>query len=211
MNRRRFLQNTGAALFGGVITPAALSPDPAFVAFTQGAKVPRITAVIFDERYRDCEIFADALVARGAKPFAVNGNSAALWYGPLRIHLNSAPGPIAGLTSESDRGVSLASGRELHLKLLYEGSHDARRSASIGHRIRVTADEDGIAAALRRPRAPWSASLAHALDFAPSPSAPITASLLACENQRPVVATTPLSPDFPGYLASWLLAPLESS
>jgi hypothetical protein len=211
MNRRTFLQSTGAAVFGGVIAPAALSLDPASAALTQGAKVSRITAVIFDERYRDCKIFADALVARGARPFAVNGNSAALWYGPLRMHLNSAPGPIAGLTTECDRAVSLASGKELHLKPLYEGSHDARRSASIGHRICATADQGGIVAALGRPRARWSESLAHALDFAQSQSAPITASLFADANQRPIVATTQQSPDFPGYLTSWLLAPLKSS
>jgi hypothetical protein len=210
MNRRKFLQSTGAAVFGGVIAPAALSLDPVSAVLTQDAKVPRITAVIFDERYRDCKIFADALVACSARPFAVNGNSAALWYGPLRIHLSSAPGPIAGLTTESDRGVSLASGRELHLKLFYEGSHDARRGASIAHRISGAAKQDGIAAAIPRPSVPWSASLAHALHLAQFPAPPLTASVLNSANQRPIVATTPRSPDFPGYLTSWLLAPLES-
>jgi hypothetical protein len=211
MNRRKFLQSTGAAVFGGVIAPLALSLDPASAALTQDEKVPRITAVIFDERYRDCKIFADVLVARGARPFAVKGNSAALWYGPLRTHLSSAPGPVAGLTTESDRGVSVASGRELQLKLVYEGSHDARRCASIVHRISGAANRDGIAATIPRPSALWSASLAYQLHLAQFPAPRPTASLLCCANQRPVAATTPRSPDFPGYLTSWLLALLESS
>lgn len=209
MNRRKFLESTGAAVFGGVIAPIALSGDSSLAAWTQRTNVPHIVAVIFDERYHDGKIFADALVAHGARPFALHGDSAALWYGPLRTHLNSGPGRIAGLTSESDRGVSLACGRELHLKLLYEGTHDARRSAHIAHRIRAAASRDEIAASLGCSCAPWSASLADALYLAQTRNVPLAASPVAA-NHPVTLVTTPPSRDFPGYLTSWLLSPRAS-
>jgi hypothetical protein len=211
MNRRKFLRDSGAAVAAGVIVPMAFGLDSPTAPPIQDTNAPRVTAVIFDERYHCCRIFATALNAHGAKPFATSGNSAALWYGPLRAHLIAAPGRVAGLTTESDRCVSLACGRELRLKPFYQGAHDARPGPSIAHRAQCGTGRDEIAAAIRDSHVSWPVSLAGslfclrtrvALRIDPS-SAPI-----ALARTRPL-ATTPLSPGFPGYLVSWLLAPSE--
>lgn len=207
MNRRRFLRHTGAAMAAGVVAPVAFRFYSAPMEWAQTAGAPGITAVLFEERYRDCRIFADALAALGAQPFAINGNSAAPWYGPLRVHLASVRGVVAGLTAESDRGVSLACGRELHLTRVYEGAHDARRSSSIVHRIQAAAHPDEIAAALRRAHESWSESLAlvlHRTRFLGTLS--ITSPALTGGSGDRIVHTSSLTSDFPGYLTSWLLA-----
>jgi len=211
MNRRKFLRHTGTAMAAGVIAPAAFSLDTAPIEPAKTAGAPRITAVLFDERYSDSRVFADALVALGAQPFAVNGNSAELWYGALRDYTKSQPGQIVGLTTESDRGVSLACGMELRLRPIYEGAHDARRSSSIAHRIHAPVDQDEIAAALRDSHHSWSESLALVLHRAKCFATSRITSLpmpIAAANAS-AIATPPLSRDFPGYLTSWLLAPVE--
>jgi hypothetical protein len=210
MNRRKFLRHTGAAIAAGVIAPAAFTLDSARVGSAKTAGAPRITAVVFDERYSDSRVFADTLVEVGARPFAISGNSAELWYGLLRDHIRSSPGQIAGLTTESDRGVSLACGRELRLRPICEGVHDARRSSAIVHRIHVPVDRDEIVVAVRASRPLWPESLALALyriKFRTAHSARFRTPIAAAN--APAIATTPLSRDFPGYLTSWLLAPAE--
>ena len=137
MNRRDFLKGAGAA----AIVPAAL-PDAiwgsgrnaaAATATSEPAAsliVPPIAAVIYDERYADCRLFADALIRQGAVAFPANGDSAQLWYGSLRAHLAQHAGRVAGLTTYADFSVSQSCGRELSLATLYEGAHDARRSST---------------------------------------------------------------------------------
>jgi hypothetical protein len=156
---------------------------------------------VFDERYPDCRLFADALAGQGAIAFPANADSAQLWYGSLRAHLAQHPGRIAGLTTYADFTVSQACGRELNLATIYEGAHDARRSRSnLAHRIRVKGNAADIAAAIARPDAPWAESLAAALLRIPLPldtSAP----------PSNLAAKTEVSAGYPGYLTSWLLAP----
>lgn len=286
MNRRTFLRSATAAIASGTIAPALLpaaildAPAPAQPAAAPGENLPSrhslITVVIYDERYRDCRLFADALVARGAVAFATRGDSAALWYGPLRAHLaryepldpHHARYPaqhgahntciVAGFTTEADRHVSQSCGRELTLALLYEGVHDSRRApghapnrvTTVAHRLRAVSNEAEIAAALSSsrelaslisdsrdpawrespsgdsspPRAPmhlampssqsaavtsaspsWPASLAEALcRIAPAHAQSRIAP--GASVHAPVSALTPRSPDYPGYLTSWLLA-----
>jgi hypothetical protein len=290
MNRRTFLRSAGAAIASGTIAPALLpaamldAPAPAYQAAALGENVAPnasfISAVIFDERYRDCRLFADALVARGAVAFATRSDSAALWYGPLRAHLaqykavvgdfarheplradfvgdktaaahlgsnaTRDAGIIAGFTTEADRHVSQVCGRELALALLYEGAHDSRglaaghapdRVTKVAHRCRAVSGEAEIAATLvgsrdsgllqslsrdsspspsriylDMPSSPsWPAALADALSrVQPGHAAPSRARshiVPGASAFAPVSALTPRSPDFPGYLTSWLLGP----
>ncbi|HKV06356.1 MAG TPA: twin-arginine translocation signal domain-containing protein [Candidatus Acidoferrales bacterium] len=201
MNRRDFLKGAGAAIVPAAI-PATIwesqsQPDlPSRQVQTPGS--PPIAAVVFDERYADCKIFAAALVARGAIAFPAKGDSAQLWYGSLGAHLARSGGRVAGLTSDSDFVVARACGRELGLQVIYEGAHDGRASnGNLSHAVRSTAGSREIVAALAFPGAAWAESLAAALCRIP----------LTDRSRNPSASriVTPRSRNHPGYLASWLL------
>jgi hypothetical protein len=204
MNRRDFLKNAGAAAIVPAAIPAAIwSPrSPASKSVSTEAPspaLPPITAVVYDERYPDCVLFADALVRQGAASFPAHSDSARLWYGALRAHLARRPGRVAGLTTYADFSVSQSCGRELSLVTLYEAAHDSRASrAVLTHRVRTSGDETEIAAALTNSTLPWAESLANALCRLPS------AHDSALRNASTV--TTQRSAGHPGYLNSWLLA-----
>ncbi len=205
MNRRDFLKGAGAAAIVPAAIPGAIwSTSPASTNAPSEAAtspiLPPITAVVYDERYADCTLFADALIRQGAVAFPANGDSAQLWYGSLRAHLSRHPGRVAGLTTYADFSVSQGCGRELSLVTLYEGAHDARASMSaLTHRVRVRGDESEIAAAFTSSSLPWPESLANALCRLPTARTSALRSI--------ATATTQRSPNHPGYLASWLLAP----
>ena len=200
MNRRDFLKGAGAAIVpaalpGAIWTPAKAAPS-AVASARVAQHVAPIAAVVFDERYPDCRIFAETLSRRGAKAFATNRDAVQLWYGPLRAYLAQHSGRVAGLTTYADFSVSQACGRELKLTQIHEGEHDARRSrAELTHRLRTVADDGQVAAAFGG--ISWAARLADALGRLPSP--PVGPARL-------VTASTPRSEGHPGYLNSWLLS-----
>ncbi|HEV3483278.1 MAG TPA: hypothetical protein VGR97_13235 [Candidatus Acidoferrales bacterium] len=193
MNRRDLLKRAGAAIIPAAILGLRL---PAMDASWQPG-ISRITAVVYDERYRDCRAFASVLVRRGATPFPVKGDCARLWYGALRAYLAGNRGNVAGLTTDSDFVVSRACGRELGLRLVYEGAHDSRGSNEVTHRLRSTAYQREIVADLGTDRASWAEMLAQSLLRLPSHDS----AAIFC---APVLLKTPRSSDHPGYLTSWL-------
>jgi len=201
MNRRDFLKGAGAAIVPAAL-PAALWTTAAPMATAAGVSqvaqtAAPITAVVFDERYADCRLFADALEKRGAKAFAANQDAVQLWYGALRVYLAEHPGRVAGLTTYADFSVSQACGRELQLTQVYEGTHDGRRSRTeLTHRLSTLVRDDGIVDALGGDS--WATRLADALYRLPAP--PVSAAA------RLATATTPRSVGHPGYLNSWLLS-----
>ena len=160
-------------------------------------RISRIAAVVYDERYSDCRAFASVLVRRGATPFPVSGDCGRLWHGALRAHLLRNRGKVAGLTTDSDFVVSRAYGRELGLRLVYEGAHDSRGSSEVTHRLRRTAYQREIVANLGGDRASWAEMLAQSLLRLPSHDS-------AASFGAPALLKTPRSSDHPGYLTSWL-------
>jgi hypothetical protein len=204
MNRRDFLMRAGAAAIVPAAIPGAIwgsSPDASHISPEQAASQAStsITAVVYDERYTDCALFAAALIRQGAVGFPASGDSAQLWYGLLGAHLAQRPGRVAGLTTYADFSISQACGRELNLAALYEGAHDGRRlKTNLKHRIRAAGDISEICEAFSGADVPWPESVANALTRLPETRD------LAIRNLA--AATTPRSPDHPGYLASWLLA-----
>jgi hypothetical protein len=205
MNRRDFLKRAGAVAMVPAAVPGAIwgsSPDGASVAPEQATSQirPAITAVVYDQRYTDCTLFAAALVRLGAVGFPANGDSAQLWYGLLGAHLAQNAGRIAGLTTYADFSVSQTCGRELNLATRYEGAHDGRRlKTNLKHRIRATGDIREICDAFAGADVSWPESLANALSRLSETRD------LAIRNQA--TATTPRSRSHPGYLTSWLLVP----
>jgi hypothetical protein len=138
------------------------------------------------------------LAREGAVAFATGGNSANVWYGPLRAHLARYGGAVAGLTTDSDFVVSRGCGRELGLEMIFEGAHDCRESTRAVHRLASRAgDAREIAATLGVPSLYWAESLAVALQGISRRNT--VRGLTTAE------LTTLRSGDHPGYLASWLL------
>lgn len=195
MNRRDFLK-------GAAIVPATVAASHwSTMAEALGAKPSRATAVVYDERYSDCRMFAETLARQGAVSFPTGGDAASVWYGALCAHLERFGGSVAGMTTDADLLVSRACGKELDLRMAYEGSHDCRASGRLKHRLRGSGVEREVYAALLRADAPWAESIASALDHPPLADQIVNAIAGA-----PTV-TTPQSAGHPGYLTSWLLTP----
>jgi hypothetical protein len=203
MNRRDFLKNAGAAIVPAALPGAIWSAtSPAAAEDRAHIVVPNIspiTAVLYDERYADCRVFADSLASFGARSFATSQDVVQLWYGSLRAHLRENPGRVAGLATYADFSSSWACGRELRYVIRFEGEHDGRRSRiSLTHRLRTRGDDTDIAASFASES--WPTRLAEALAGLPeSAEAKIVA-------PRSSTATTPRASGHPGYLSSWLLA-----
>lgn len=194
MKRREFLK-------GAAIAPAAVAASQwAHARELLGNPNSRITAVVYDERYADCRIFAERLARQGAALFATGGDAVRVWYGPLRAHLAQGGGSVAGMTTDSDWGASRACGRELGLRTAYEGSHDCRVSHRMIHRLRGSGEEREVYAALLRDERPWSEAVAEALSHPR-----LTERMLSAVAGGGDV-TTAKSAGHPGYLTSWLLA-----
>lgn len=159
----------------------------------------RISAVVYDERYADCRLFADVLAQQGAVRFPSAGDAVSVWYGALREHIAQRGGRVGGMTTDSDLTVSRMCGREEGLKLIYEGSHDCRTSNRLVHRLVGNGVEREVYAALLGDKTPWPHAIADAL------SRPLLAArFMNPAAGRPVI-TRPHSIAHPGYLASWLL------
>ena len=196
MRRRELLKRAGAAIVPAVILG---SHFPALVSSWERG-TSRITAVVYDERYSDCQLFADIAVGHGATAFPVNGDCARLWFGTLRDHVVRRGGCVAGLTTDSDFVVSRMCGRELGLGVAYEGGHDGRGSISISHCLRSSGRERNFANVLRSDDARWAGNLGVAMNLVCSHDAGDTDAV-----QTTVLLKTPRASDYPGYLTSWLL------
>ena len=195
MKRREFLQSAA-------IVPACIAGShwSVFAESTvAAAKLSRISAVVYDERYADCRTFADTLARRGAVALPSGGDAVRVWYGALRKRLTHDPGLVAGFTTDSDLTVSRECGRELGLRLVYEGSHDSRASNRLTHRLRGTGAEKEVYAALLRDDIAWPEAIANAL--ACQPLAARLANVIA---GAPVIATSHFA-THPAYITSWLL------
>jgi hypothetical protein len=228
MKRRDFLKNAGAAIVPAAL-PAALwastsSADSSEVARMNARSIAHeqisVTAVLYDERYTDCRAFADALERHGAKAFATHQDAVALWYGPLRAHLEKNPGRVAGLATYADFSSSIVCARELACSLRFEGHHDARRHrTTVTHRLTTRPAAGPASVALANPydiasalkTSEWAAQLAEALWRMPEP---IPANRIGvdisrakkCPSSLPAQTQTPGSASHSTYLNSWLLA-----
>ena len=226
MKRRDFLKNAGAAIVPAAL-PAALwgsSPSAATGEATRPAdrlvvrEQAPIAAVLYDERYADCRAFAAALERRGVKAFATNQDAVALWYGPLRVHLESSPGRVAGLATYADFLSSIACGRELAYAIRFEGHHDARSGGMLTHHLVTWPDASGNSVGIADPRdismslaaGDWATQLAEALWRIPEP-APASrmpeSSKVAAHAARRAQSQSVLSSDRTSYLTSWLISP----
>jgi len=198
MRRRDFLLD--AAIASAIVAASPLGP--AIVSEKAGDCGCGISAVLYDERHADCQMFADSFMRRGALKLATNGDAGGLWYGRLRQHLMRFPGSVAGMTTDSDWGVSRGCGREAGFTVAYEGSHDFRMTGAIAHSLRgCGAEKDVYTEIWSEPNA-WADSIANAL------SRHRTMEPTASGVRSPLI-TTLRTGDRLGYLTSWLLRPSQ--
>jgi hypothetical protein len=196
VKRRDFLK-------GMAVVPASVAAAhwPALVGTpTNDAHPSTISAVVYDQRYADCRIFAELLERQGATPFPTGGDAVSVWYGALRKHIALFGGSVAGITTDSDLSASRECAREAGLKLVYEGSHDCRTSGRLIHRLRGKGAEKEVYAELLRDEKPWPKAIANALN-----RKPLALQVIDALARTPLVATHHSS-GHPGYLTSWLLA-----
>lgn len=196
MKRRDFLKSVA-------VVPAGVAAARWFAlsrTLTDGSYSPTISAVVYDERYADCRLFADLLERQGATAFPTGADAVSIWYSALRNHIELYGGSVAGITTDSDLNASRDCGRELGLKFVYEGSHDCRASGRLIHRLRGKGVEKEVYAELLRDEKPWPKAIADALS-----RKPLSVQLINALVGTPLIATHQ-SAGHPGYLTSWLLA-----
>jgi hypothetical protein len=190
MRRRDFLK-------GVAVVPASVAA--ARWPRVSGTQTLRISAVVYDERYADCRMFADLLERQGATPFPTSGDAVSVWYGALRNHMVLYGGSLAGITTDSDLTASRECARELGLRLVYEGSHDCRALGRLIHRLRGKGVEEEVYAELLRDDKPWPKAIADTLG-----RKELAVQVIQALAGTPLVATHQ-SAGHPGYLTSWLL------
>jgi len=196
MKRRDFLK-------GSAIVPAAVATARwPVMAKMIGARRLRIAAVVYDERYADCWMFAETLAQQGTIALPTGGDAARLWYGALREQLALRGGNVAGMTTDADLLVSCGCGREMNMRMAYEGFHDCRTSGRMKHDLRGKGEEREVYAALLRADAPWAEALAEALMRVPASDRAGTQG----PSMEQATATTSRGAGNPGYLTSWLLS-----
>lgn len=157
---------------------------------------PRIHFVLVDEELEDSVAFANELIARGARGFAVQQDIGRLWFGELGDAFKSGHS-LAGLTSHSELLVCAAFARQVGARVRFEGSHDCRGSELLTHSLRVGVNDQ-----------PLSTTLAVAETAWPQVLAAHVTSLSKCDAMREdsCRTTTRRTPTHPGSLFSWVIA-----
>jgi hypothetical protein len=192
MNRRAFCRFAVTGIGFMAIAGRSL----AAAARRENATAP-ILAVIYDERYAEAREFAATLGRGGAIEFPIRGSSACHWYGELAALLGRHRGRVAGLSTYADLLIARSRGRELGLKPVFEGMHDARGTKLVAHRYRMSGAAD-LARKLARKPALQPSELGQFLNRIDGKGN---------EDWRTVEAAGPRSLDHPGFLTTWLLGP----
>jgi hypothetical protein len=118
LNRRRVLK-IGAATVAGVLVKAPvsgrnLSPGRADIAFHRA---------VFDERFAECQAFADELGSAGVCTSAIRGDVAELWYSDLRSHLRDSRLPVAGFTDRTALFCLEELARDVGMRVIFREDH----------------------------------------------------------------------------------------
>ncbi len=140
---------------------------------------------IFDGRYSDARLFAEAARARGARAFDTQGDVASLWHG-RGVQWDEAT-TLIGLTAYADLLIISELARSLDLGPKFQVMHDARGGAKVRH---VTEDATAGAPDFGAGRA-WPVALADCIDGSAGMSG---------ARER----AGPRSADHPGTLWSWM-------
>ncbi|MBO9581737.1 MAG: twin-arginine translocation signal domain-containing protein [Sphingobium sp.] len=179
MIRRDFLRT------GGAVALAAVLPNPARAGAS--AKPP---LAMFDGRYSDARLFAEAARGRGALVLDTGGDVASLWH-TARFPRDEATTMI-GLTTYADLFMISELARGLNLRRGFHAMHDARGGSEVRH----LPENAMFPAPDFRAAIAWPIMLADCLIGEPGRSVSLPRS-------------GPRSADHPGTLWSWMYGPLN--
>jgi hypothetical protein len=111
---------------GGTVAIANFLPWAA-----QARTTDKPAIAIFDGRYSDARLFAQAARARGALAYDSRGDVASLWHEDDFARHEAAT--LIGLTTYSDMLIMSDLARDMDLRRSFHAMHDARGSAEVWH------------------------------------------------------------------------------
>ena len=194
MLTRRTLLQMNAALFALPLASgvAAAVVDP---------RSPRLAGnVFFDDRIRDCAIFADYASKAGAATRSVGDDITARAYEALKPAMVRESGITAGLMPEPMAFLFEVMARDVGRQLALRGDHYYSGGKLVGHRVKAPLDLVNASDPLPGVAGNWTAELVDLLSrFDPAAISPATASTHSSGDRVP-------QHDF--KLVSWVIAPL---
>lgn len=194
MLTRRTLLQMNAALFALPLASrvAAAVVDP---------HLPRLAGdVFFDERVRDCTVFANHAGMAGAVTRSVGDDITALAYEALQPELARESGIVAGLTPEPMAFLFEVMARDVGRQMALRGDHYYSGGKLVGHRIMAPLDLVNASDPLPGVAGNWTAELVELLSrFDPAAISRATVATRSSGDRVP-------QHDF--KLVSWVIAPL---
>jgi hypothetical protein len=158
------------------------------------------TSVIYDVRFGESEVFAEAAIGLGARARGIRGDVTELWC-ELSSRRFGAPGSLVGLTQESDFFLLHQICIEQGGRLAYYGEHTYHSGGAprIEHRLRAPAQLADAVKVLTKSGENWPRAVADIV----SRAAPGQQEDVAFVFDAPLVRPT-LNP---GHLVSWAILP----
>ena len=164
-------------------------------------QAPRLAgAVFFDDRVRDCAVFADYAGKAGAVTISVRDDITAPTYEALKTELAGQSGAIAGLTPEPMAFLFEVMARDFGRHLSFRGDHYYSGGKLFGHRIEAPLDLVNESDPLPGVDGHWTGDLVDILSrFDPAAISSTTSTTCSSGDYVP-------QHDF--KLVSWVIAPL---
>jgi hypothetical protein len=156
-SRREFLQ-TGAAVSAFAMNGLVARSAAATSAVAANAALHR---AIYDDRYAECRLFAEAAARQGVASRAIaNGDVTDFWYRELDLLWRERPVAIAGSTQFGPLFVLEQLARERGLRVAMRVEHRPRAEGTIAHVISAPGETIRFAEQLRSAGLEWPALMA---------------------------------------------------
>jgi hypothetical protein len=158
------------------------------------------TSVIYDVRFGESEVFAEAAAGLGARARAIRGDITNLWC-ELASTKPSLRRPLVGLTQESDFFLLHQICIEQGGRLAYYGEHTyhAGGAPRIEHRLRAPAQLADAVNVLTKSGENWSRAIVDIVSRAAPGQQEDVAFVFDAPLERPTQS--------PGHLVSWVILP----
>ena len=193
LTRRTWLQMNAALL--------ALPLASRVAAGVAGPQRPRLAGrVFFDDRVRDCTVFADHAGKAGAATRSVGDDITARVYEALKTTLASESGIIAGLTPEPMAFLFEVMARDVRRYQVFRGDHYYSGGKLFGHRFKAPLHLLKENFPLPGIHGYWTGDLVDIMSrYDPAAISPATSTTCLSDDHVP-------QHDF--KLVSWVIAPL---
>ena len=197
---------TKRGFLAGAASAAAVVSTPAGVVWASERATP-FDLVVFNERYGDARLFAQALGAQGAAMLPIAGDAGTVWFGTLAKGIASGQRRIAGMGTPTDLFILETLAREAdHMRVQFVAHHDCRGGSTLTHSFYADGRGRQVGRAVQSAGAQWPSALAAALPHAADDTVrPAVAGRSVAADIR-LTTNVERSDDHPGMLVSWILA-----